>query len=502
MPEFYCLLTDYEGSRQDLERKCAIIRAAFPDFGVLLSVTGSEKYYQEVASFVENYGVELLPPPNLTGLEKYVESIEVGYIGILDLFRELNKRPHIGSVYIESDLYPVHKEVANRVKERFTSGNDVICYPRSYASRMSGFLGDQQLVKAWGLFVGRTEAIQSPNFILGLSGRALEVIEEELNSPAGKSFLSTFKEVTKRHSTDASKYMSELLFTTLLKKRGFTFGPTWDDVYDPARHTLEDYYQFMQRLHDPGVYFLHDFKPDSYPAWEENQTMLYDFWAVGPKAVELTEEKVELLTEFPVAIDSPDHTHPWGTKHDNSSNLGFIDDVIRHFGKDRIRTLDLGCSGGQLAIDFNRKGQFGIGLEGSDWSLQHERPNWVAYNGKRLFTCDVSRPFQLLVDDEPAKFECITAWEVTEHIHPDRLDIYFENIWKHLSEDGVFIGSVALFPDDPRGGPQVHQSLFSEEYWQSRYFEKWFVAVPDIHTHPVRTSHHGFYHCSMKRDKI
>ena len=299
MSKYYALVTDYEASGQDLVRKLEALRAAFPDFEILVSVNGSEEYHKEVGEACSSFGEELLPPPDISGLEAYANKIEIGYIGIIDLLREASKRDLAGAVYIEADLWPIHKKVAERVKERLSSV-DCVCYPRSYEARMSGFLGDPALIKAWRVWLGRTEAIQSPNFILGLSKKAIDAIIDEIdNTPEGQAFMRTFKEVTRRHSTDASKYLSELLFTTILKKRGFAFGPTWDDAHDPERNTITRHDQFYQRLGDPAVYFMHGFKKNAYPEQQSDYIYLLEFWGVVPSK-EISIEDVTLETEFPV----------------------------------------------------------------------------------------------------------------------------------------------------------------------------------------------------------
>ncbi len=117
----------------------------------------------------------------------------------------------------------------------------------------------------------------------------------------------------------------------------------------------------------------------------------------------------ELKTKYPVAISSPDHTHPWGTKRDNSTKAAFITEVETYFGGKKLTFLDLGCSGGQLTIDCNKRGHAAVGLEGSDYSVKNGRANWPQYYNKCLFTCDVCKPFKLLFDGAPAQFDCITA---------------------------------------------------------------------------------------------
>jgi SAM-dependent methyltransferase len=182
---------------------------------------------------------------------------------------------------------------------------------------------------------------------------------------------------------------------------------------------------------------------------------------------------ITIKTEYPVALDSPDHIYPWGTIRDNTTNSIFIEEVEKYFNGKPIKFLDLGCSGGELAIDFMRKGHLSVGLEGSDISLKEKRANWTTYANDILFTCDISHPYTILNDALPIKFDCITAWEVIEHIHPDRLDVFFNNIIEHLLSDGVFIGSINL-ESDKHEEYELHQSVLSIDAWRDDILPKYF----------------------------
>ena len=53
---------------------------------------------------------------------------------------------------------------------------------------------------------------------------------------------------------------------------------------------------------------------------------------------------ISIKTQYPIAIDSPDHLYPWGTKNDNSSSAGFIDDIsnfCKQNRKSNFNFLDL-----------------------------------------------------------------------------------------------------------------------------------------------------------------
>jgi hypothetical protein len=82
-------------------------------------------------------------------------------------------------------------------------------------------------------------------------------------------------------------------------------------------------------------------------------------------------------TEFPVALDSPDHLCPWGTARDSSTNSRFNEKVYRLFEPlGRFpRVLDLGCSGGGFVRACLNDGCLAVGIEGSDFSKNRKEQN-------------------------------------------------------------------------------------------------------------------------------
>jgi cyclopropane fatty-acyl-phospholipid synthase-like methyltransferase len=181
---------------------------------------------------------------------------------------------------------------------------------------------------------------------------------------------------------------------------------------------------------------------------------------------------ITLKTDHPIAFDSPDHITPWGTMRDNTTNLNFIDEIHEFFKLnnevDNFNFLDLGCSGGQLVIDFHKRGNLSIGLEGSDYSVKHQRANWPEYYNKILFTCDVTKPYTIYNNDEKVEFDLITAWEVVEHIHPKDLSNFFAYINDNLKTGGMFLASVSTIVDNATG-IDLHQSVFSEAEWYKNF---------------------------------
>jgi 2-polyprenyl-3-methyl-5-hydroxy-6-metoxy-1,4-benzoquinol methylase len=152
---------------------------------------------------------------------------------------------------------------------------------------------------------------------------------------------------------------------------------------------------------------------------------------------------ISVITKHTIAYDSPDHLLPWGTMRDNTTSPEFIEEMENNFPKLKLNVMDLGCSGGQLAVDFHNRGHLAVGLEGSDYSIKHQRANWPEWYNKVLFTCDVAKEYQVNNNNEPILFDLITAWEVVEHIAPGDLQMFFNQVAKHLAPDGIFLASIS-----------------------------------------------------------
>jgi SAM-dependent methyltransferase len=174
---------------------------------------------------------------------------------------------------------------------------------------------------------------------------------------------------------------------------------------------------------------------------------------------------IKINTEHPIAYESPDHIMPWGTMRDNSTNEEFIAQTEHFFFPNTFNVLDIGCSGGQLIIDYHNRGHLAVGVEGSDYSVKHQRANWPEYHNKNLFTADATKPFSFILDDkDPIKFDLITAWELIEHIHPNDLNALFKNVYNNLKHDGIFVASISTKPD-VIDGVVLHQSVFQQHEW-------------------------------------
>lgn len=185
---------------------------------------------------------------------------------------------------------------------------------------------------------------------------------------------------------------------------------------------------------------------------------------------------IEVRTKKPVAVDSPDHLHPWGTAQDSSTNRRFNQKVFHLFGERRIRALDLGCSGGGYVKSMLDDGHDAVGIEGSDYSARRKRAEWRTIPD-HLFTADVTEPFEVLDDGQLMAFDLITAWEVIEHLPEDRLPVFCQNILRHLAKGGLFIGSVSTQPH-----ADFHQTARPRTWWLPLFEQNHLQNNPEIVT--------------------
>jgi SAM-dependent methyltransferase len=193
-----------------------------------------------------------------------------------------------------------------------------------------------------------------------------------------------------------------------------------------------------------------------------------------------------LKADCPVAVDSADHRWPRGTILNSSVSRRFNLRLYDFFGrKSDLRTLDVGCAGGGFVKSLLEDGYDAVGIEGSNVSQRLRSGEWdtIPYH---LFTADATSPFSFVDRSGRAVlFDCVTAWEVLEHIPEARLGGLLANIAANLAEDGIFVGSIALFPDgDPLTGAVYHVTLHEPQWWLDHFRAAGLEPVRD---HPFRT---------------
>lgn len=197
----------------------------------------------------------------------------------------------------------------------------------------------------------------------------------------------------------------------------------------------------------------------------------------------LQNKKITLLTQKPVAFDSPDHIQPWGTARDNSVHLGFNQKLFWWIPKEELRVLDVGCSGGGFVKSVLDAGAFSVGVEGSDFSKRHRRAEWATIPDF-LFTADATAPFEVRLCEggkvgELIQFSVVTAWEFIEHIREEDLPAVLDNFGKHLCRGGVVIMSISP-KDDIINGVQLHQCVHEREWWLAKLQSLGWVNHPAI----------------------
>lgn len=196
------------------------------------------------------------------------------------------------------------------------------------------------------------------------------------------------------------------------------------------------------------------------------------------------DKKISVITEKPVAYDSPDHIEPWGTKQDNSINLNFNYKLAKWIPIEDLTVLDLGCAGGGFVKSIIDLGYFAVGIEGSDYSKIKGRAEWSTIPNN-LFTSDITEPFKILVQSNKEEvlqlfqFKVITAWEFIEHIRPEQLKNVFQNISTHLQKDGVVIMSVSP-NEDVVNSVRLHQTVENKEWWLAECFRNGFVHHEEV----------------------
>ena len=208
---------------------------------------------------------------------------------------------------------------------------------------------------------------------------------------------------------------------------------------------------------------------------------------------------ITVETQHPIATESLDHIHPEGIYYDNNLNIWWVENAEKYFGAGKggrkLNFLDLGCAGCLLVRAMHERGHTAVGLEGSDHCLNirpemveevgqlpYGHENWKIHGNKILFTCDVTKEYTIRYNGELLKFDLISCWDVIEHFEPEELDTFFGLVDKHLADNGIFVGSIALI-DAPRmptskntpANLNYHKSLFTANWWDKKlaqYFTK------------------------------
>lgn len=249
--------------------------------------------------------------------------------------------------------------------------------------------------------------------------------------------------------------------------------------------------------------------------------------------------EVILKTEHKFAIDAPDctlHMESYedsenfspkklefesGAGSDYNTDLPFIREIIERFpleGDEKLNWLDLGCAGGHLMLDVNEQEETDvcIGLDGSVGV--HKQESWSSgKNSEVLRNADIAKEYSIeYLNGEKVKFDIITCWEVLEHFYEEQLDQFFTNVYEHLSDEGVFVGSIAFFPDTrdengyPEGHPkfnpngklyELHKLLWNRPTWD-KLMSKWFNIINFDFDNRFRNGHPAIHYYFSATKKV
>ena len=191
--------------------------------------------------------------------------------------------------------------------------------------------------------------------------------------------------------------------------------------------------------------------------------------------------EITLTTEHPLAEYSDDYKFPRGAKNDNTHCLRFVRKCEDIFGR-KVSYLDLGCAGGGLVLDFLSRGNFAVGLEGSDYPSKNVTGEWSLID-RYLFNCDITKEFKIM-DTKTGriyKFDVIGLWEVFEHIPEEFLPQLMTNIKNHLKKDGLLAASIAVFRDEDKElGAVYHVNVKDKEWWKEFFENSGFELVDGL----------------------
>jgi len=185
---------------------------------------------------------------------------------------------------------------------------------------------------------------------------------------------------------------------------------------------------------------------------------------------------LRIVTDHPIAVDSPDTLKPLGTARDNTVNPRFNAKLEQIVTGRPMRIIDLGCAGGGFVQTLVEAGHLAVGVEGSDYSLRHKRAAWGVIPGN-LFTGDITKPFKIMNGKRQARFDAATAFEVLEHIHRKDLPGLFANLRQNLKPGGLLIGSVNTY----RNSTMIyHQTVEERKFWIDLFVKQGFRERADL----------------------
>ena len=188
---------------------------------------------------------------------------------------------------------------------------------------------------------------------------------------------------------------------------------------------------------------------------------------------------IAVKTEYPIALTSPDHIHPYGTKRDNTVNQKFNAKLLKVIKTRPVSVLDLGCAGGGFVKSMLDAGHFAVGIEGSDYCKRNRSKEWGTIP-ENLFTADARKPFTVCDESENIiRFDAVTAFEFFEHIDLPGLSGVIDNVKRHLKPGGLLIGSINTHSSQ-LNGIDYHLTVEKPIWWIEMFEMHGFIYRKDL----------------------
>lgn len=137
--------------------------------------------------------------------------------------------------------------------------------------------------------------------------------------------------------------------------------------------------------------------------------------------------------------------------------------------------LELGSGAGSLSYFLRKKHPelFVVTLDGNRQS--YEKSPYI--DREKHFVVRTDHNYEIVDESENIiKFDLVLSFEHFEHISPEKLPQFFENIKKHIHNDTLILASVASY-----GSPPLHLSVFTKNKWIEILNENGFSILNTEH---------------------
>lgn len=202
--------------------------------------------------------------------------------------------------------------------------------------------------------------------------------------------------------------------------------------------------------------------------------------------IEVLQRDVQGLTQH----DNYVHSHAEGFEFTNVTNslekdthAGYENHAkyFASFFKETDKILELGAGAGNLQYWIKK---YLPNITYVTLDINAETPNSPYITKDTHFTVYTNKPYLLVEDNLPMKFDYIISFEHFEHIDISTLKVFFENIKRHCHENTKVIVTASK---QDFGGPRPnnpHVSVFTKERWTEIIESIGFKVLDEVHLTP------------------